>query len=167
MSDNLNLHLWVARRAEQGTLQAQADYVVEQIKLLEQAVKYEADLAQQALDSRAELAAEVKKYHDAWLEAEAQVVELEAQVEGCLAVIATERAEVLALRRKLEEEREATWKLLETPYKLAFEVCQEKLAEAMEGFEGAMGVGMAYSDDRLGYDGAIYLLNRLKGEQDD
>ena len=101
MTDNLNLHLWVARRAEQGTLQAHADYVVENINLLEQAVKYEADLAQQALDSRAELAAEVKKYHDAWLEAEAQVVELEAQVEGCLAVIATERDEVLALRRKL------------------------------------------------------------------
>jgi hypothetical protein len=57
MSDNLNLHLWVARRAEQGTLQAHADYVVENIRLLEQAVKYEADLAQQALDSRAELAA--------------------------------------------------------------------------------------------------------------
>jgi len=53
------------------------------------------------------LEAEVKKYHDAWLEAEAQVVDLEAQVEGCLAVIATERDEVLALRRKLEEEREA------------------------------------------------------------
>ena len=47
------------------------------------------------------LEAEVKKYHDAWLEAEAQVVDLEAQVEGCLAVIATERDEVLALRRKL------------------------------------------------------------------
>ena len=113
------------------------------------------------------LEAEVKKYHDAWLEAEAQVVDLEAQVEGCLAVIATERDEVLALRRKLEEEREATWKLLETPYKLAFEVCQEKLAEAMEGFEDAMGVGMAYSYDRLGYDKAISLLNRLKGKQDD
>lgn len=96
-----------------------------------------------------------------------RIEELEAQVEGCLAVIATERAEVLALRRKLEEEREATWKLLETPYKLAFEVCQEKLAEAMEGFEDAMGVGMAYSYDRLGYDKAISLLNRLKGEQDD
>ena len=30
-----------------------------------------------------------------------RIEELEAQVEGCLAVIATERAEVLALRRKL------------------------------------------------------------------
>lgn len=107
MTDTLNLSLWVARRAEQGTLQAHADYVVREIKLLEQAVKYEADLVQQALDSRKEIEAEVKKYHDAWLEAEAQVVDLEAQVEGCLAVIATERDEVLALRRKLEEEREA------------------------------------------------------------
>ena len=53
------------------------------------------------------LEAEVKKYHDAWLEAEAQVVDLEAQVEGCLAVIATERAEVLALRRKLAKAVEA------------------------------------------------------------
>ena len=84
------------------------------------------------------LEAEVKKYHDAWLEAEAQAVDLEAQVEGCLAVIATERDEVLALRRKL--------------------------AEAVQGLEDALEVGMAYSDDRLGYDGAIYLLNRLKGE---
>ena len=64
-----------------------------------------------------------------------RIEELEAQVEGCLAVIATERDEVLALRRKLEEEREATWKLLETPYKLAFEVCQEKLAKAVEALE--------------------------------
>ena len=87
MTDTLNLSLWVARRAEQGTLQAHADYVVREIKLLEQAVKYEADLVQQALGSRKEL--------------EAQVVELEAEVEGCMAVIATERAEVLALRRKL------------------------------------------------------------------
>jgi len=53
------------------------------------------------------LEAEVKKYHDAWLEAEAQVVDLEAQVEGCLAVIATERDEVLALRRKLAKAVEA------------------------------------------------------------
>ena len=80
MTDNLNLSLWVARRAEQGTLQAHAAYVVEEIKFLEQAVKYEADLAQMALGSRKELEAEVKKYHDAWLEAEAQVVELEAKL---------------------------------------------------------------------------------------
>ena len=120
MSDNLNLPLWVARRAEQGTLQAQADYVVEQIKLLEQAVKYEADLAQQALDSRAELAAA-----------------LDSQIEW-----------VKTLREKLS-------------------VSEAKLAKTVQGLEDALEVGMAYSDDRLGYDGAIYLLNRLKGETDD
>jgi hypothetical protein len=120
MSDNLNLHLWVARRAEQGTLQAQADYVVEQIKLLEQAVKYEADLAQQALDSRAELAAA-----------------LDSQIEW-----------VKTLREKLS-------------------VSEAKLAKTVQGLEDALEVGMAYSDDRLGYDGAISLLNGLKGEQDD
>ena len=99
------------------------------------------DALQEVTAELEQLEAEAKKYHDAWLEAEAQVVELEAQVEGCLAVIATERDEVLALRRKL--------------------------AEAVQGLEDALEVGMAYSDDRLGYDGAIYLLNRLKGEQDD
>lgn len=35
MTDNLNLSLWVARRAEQGTLQAHADYVVKEIAELE------------------------------------------------------------------------------------------------------------------------------------
>lgn len=42
MTDNLNLSLWVARRAEQGTLQAHSDYVVKQI------AEYEAKLAEAA-----------------------------------------------------------------------------------------------------------------------
>ena len=35
MTDDLNLSLWAARRAEQGTLQAHSDYVVKQIAELE------------------------------------------------------------------------------------------------------------------------------------
>lgn len=35
MTDNLNLSLWVARRAEQGTLQAHSDYVAKEIAELE------------------------------------------------------------------------------------------------------------------------------------
>ena len=47
------------------------------------------------------------------------------------------------------------------------EELEAKLAEAMQGLENAMDAGMAYSYDRLGYDRAVSLLNRLKGEQDD
>ena len=47
------------------------------------------------------------------------------------------------------------------------EELEAELARAMGGLEDALGVGMAYSDGRLGYDGAISLLNRLKGERDD
>ena len=35
MTDNLNLSLWVARRAEQGTLQSHGEYVVKEIAELE------------------------------------------------------------------------------------------------------------------------------------
>ena len=39
MTDDLNLSLWAARRAEQGTLQAHSDYVVKEIADLEAEIK--------------------------------------------------------------------------------------------------------------------------------
>ena len=77
MTDTLNLSLWVARRAEQGTLQAHADYVVREIKLLEQAVKYEADLVQQALGSNEQLEARVEQLAATNEELEAKLAKAE------------------------------------------------------------------------------------------
>ena len=41
MTDELNLSAWVARRAEQDTLQSHADYIVESIKELEDTIQEE------------------------------------------------------------------------------------------------------------------------------
>ncbi len=68
-----------------------ADEMLDRIKELELAVRYEADLAQQALDAREEL--ETKKYHDAWLEVE--IAELEAKLAKAL-----EALEQIATHRK-------------------------------------------------------------------
>ena len=75
----------------------------------------------------------------------------------------------------LQEERSATWKLLETPYKLAFEDCEAKLAKAVEALVRIADTPseMTWGEDsevREAMNGmeiiAETTLAELKGEQD-